>query len=59
MSWGEVEAKLNEMVEAGILTVRVTKAKNGRDVGFYSLANTALDHPGKVNDDADACDDDD
>ena len=59
MSWGEVEAKLDKMVEAGILAVRVVKAKNGWDVGYYSIANAMPNHPGEVNNDINDCDDDD
>jgi hypothetical protein len=58
MKPGELESKLKEMVDAGILTVRAEKTEKNRDADYYRIANTVPDNPcavsGYTNDSDDA-----
>jgi len=56
---GKLEAKLKEMVDAGILTVGLEKTEKGRDKDYYRIANTVPGSSDEVNDNANDCDDDD
>ena len=59
MKPGELEAKLEEMVNARILTVGVEKTEKNRDADYYRLANAMPDSSCEVNEDMSDGDGDD
>ena len=58
MKPGELEAKLEGMVNARILTVGVEKTEKNRDADYYRLANAVPGSPSEVNEDMSYGDDD-